>query len=259
MEKLITITFPNLQPATEAWDRLKDLDEIGDIIIYNSALITNTGNKKYELVRHEGPDTSGLPAAGALGGSLIGAIGGPIGICIGMITGLAVGSVEEGDWINFSHEFMDEVNKGLVEGAYAIVLDVDEDNESFIDSYMQSYSCAVVRADIAAQVDQYEDDQLNKLNADIDNAEKSLKSSIAQDKTELKSKISTLKQNLAEKKQKMKLRSAERKRHLEERVRSFDQLRKTVGQIASEKIKANKERVLAKIKQIDKKINSTLV
>jgi len=259
MEKLITITFPGLQSVTEAWDKLKDLDQIGDIIIYNSALITNTGDKKYELVRHEGPDTSGLPAAAVIGGSLIGAIGGPIGIFIGMITGLAVGSVGEGDWINFSHGFMDEVNNGLTEGTYAIVLDVDEDNESFIGTYMQSYPCTVIRADIATKIDQYEDNQLDELNADIENAEKSLKSSVGKNKAALKSKISTLNQNLAERKQKMKLRNAERKRHLEERVRSFDQLRNTAGQVAAEKIKKNKERLLEKIKQIDKKISSALV
>jgi uncharacterized membrane protein len=259
MEKLITITLPDLQRATQAWDRLKELDQIGDVIIYNGALITNTGNKKYELVRHEGPDTSGLPAAAAIGGSLIGAIGGPIGVFIGMITGLAVGSADDGEWINFSHQFMDEVNKGLTEGTYAIILDVDEDNVSFIDTYMQSFPGTVIRADIAAQIDRYEDDQLDKLNADIDYAEKSLKSSVDKDKAALKSKISTLKQNLAERKQKVKLRTAERKRQLEEKVRSFDHLRNTAGRIAADKIKANKERVLAKIKQIDKKINSALV
>ena len=86
MENLLIITFGNKSKATEGLNRLKDLDQLGDITIYNRALIQKTGINQYEILEHEGPDTESLPATGALGGAVIGALGGPLGMSMGLGT-----------------------------------------------------------------------------------------------------------------------------------------------------------------------------
>jgi len=39
MENLLIITFPDAENALEGLNRLKDLDQLGDINIYNMAMI----------------------------------------------------------------------------------------------------------------------------------------------------------------------------------------------------------------------------
>ncbi len=51
MENLLIITFDNRSKATEGLNRLKDLDQLGDIIIYNQALVKNTGVNQFEILR----------------------------------------------------------------------------------------------------------------------------------------------------------------------------------------------------------------
>src|ERR1700760_1999100 len=97
MEKLIVITFRDVKNATGGLNRLLDLDQLGDITIYNYAKIQKTGNKQFDLQEHKGPDVSDLPLAGAIGGSMIGLLAGPVGMVLGGLTGTMVGGVDAED------------------------------------------------------------------------------------------------------------------------------------------------------------------
>ena len=125
MENIVVSSFRNLQDATLGLDKLKDLNQLNDITIYNMVMIRKTAEGKFEFLYQEGPDTRDIPAQEALAGTLIGAIGGPIGMAVGMLTGVLVGSVDEDDSEEMSREFLDDVNKQLGIGSVAIVLDVE--------------------------------------------------------------------------------------------------------------------------------------
>src|SRR6266404_3214598 len=149
MENLLIVTFGNRSKATEGLNRLMDLDQLGDITIYNSALIQKTGINQFEILEHEGPDTEALPATGALGGAVIGALAGPFGMAMGMLTGATLGLAGEANRLDFSSDVLEQVTKNLGIGKFAIVLDVEEDIESIVDSYMKSSDGYVLRTDIA--------------------------------------------------------------------------------------------------------------
>src|SRR5277367_6118885 len=113
MENLIIISFPDAKNATGGLSKLQDLDLLGDITIYNYALIRKTCDNQFDLIQHEGADTDALPAIGVIGGSMIGLIGGPIGVAIGMLTGALVGSADEEDYADFSDEVLDKAKDKL--------------------------------------------------------------------------------------------------------------------------------------------------
>jgi uncharacterized membrane protein len=259
MENLIVVNFNDLLSAREGLKKLNELDQLGDITIYNYALISKTDNKKYDLISHEGPDTSGLPVAGVIGGSLIGIVGGPIGVAIGMLTGAMVGSVDEENWAKYSHEVLDGVKDKLKIGSSAIIVDAEEDVDYFIDSYMKSLQGTVVRTKIADQYDQFNQEQWNELNDEIDAAEKELGKAVDKNKATIKAKIEKLKREREDKIQKIKIRTAKRKRHIEEKVKAIDDKLKKQEKNTQDKLKAHRHKLLDKIKKIDSKMSEILL
>src|SRR5579862_727723 len=186
MENLLIITFADKSKATEGLNRLTDLDQLGDITIYNLALIKKTGINQYEILDHEGPDTEALPATGALEGAVIGALGGPLGIAMGMLTGATLGLAGEVNRLDFSSDVLDQVTKNLGLGKFALIVDIEEDTETIVDSYMKSSEGYVLRTDIADRYDQYAEAQDDEFNKELDAEEKSLKTALEADKATIK-------------------------------------------------------------------------
>jgi uncharacterized membrane protein len=255
MENLVIISFPDAKNATGALSKLQDLDQLGDITIYNYALIRKTGDNQFDLIQHEGPDTATLPAIGIIGGSMIGLIGGPIGVGIGMLTGILVGSADEEDSLDFSDEVLDRAKDKLLPGELAIVLDVEEDNDFFVNSYMDPFKGVLIRTDIASQYEEYDNEQWNELNKEIDDSEKSLKTAVEKDKAAIKSKIDKLKKERDERFQKMKSRSAKRKKILEDKINAFDEKVKTSAENAKDKLKANRKKIAEKLEAVNAKLD----
>jgi uncharacterized membrane protein len=219
MENLLIVTFGNKIKATEGLNRLMDLDQLGDITIYNAALIQKTGLNQFEIIEHEGPDTEVLPATGVIGGAVIGAIGGPIGMAMGMLTGATLGLADEASRLDFASDVLDQVTKNLGIGRFAIVLDVEEDTESFVDSYMKSSDGYVLRTDIADQYEQYNEAQDDAFNKELDAEEKSLKAAVEADKATVKLRIEKLKLEHDLRVVKLKVRTAVGKKQLEVELR----------------------------------------
>ena len=259
MENLLIITFGNKSKATEGLNRLKDLDQLGDITIYNRALIQKTGTNQYEILEHEGPDTEALPATGAIGGAVIGALGGPLGMAMGMLTGATLGLAGEANRLDFSSDFLDQVNKKLSIGTFAIVLDVEEDTESIIDSYMKSSDGYVLRTDIADQYDQYNQAQDDEFNKELKAEEKSLKADLDADKATIKLRIQKLKLEHDLRVVKLKVRRAIRKKQLENRIKTFDDKIKTATADVKNKLTAQRKKLAKSLSNFEKKVDKALV
>ena len=200
MENLVVSTFQNLQDATAALERLKDLDLMSDITIYNLALIRKTGEKKFDILQSRGPDFEDGPLAGALAGTAIGAIGGPVGMTIGMLTGTMAGTLYAGDADDFANDFLQKVNAKISVGTLAIILDVEEDNEMMINSYMETYGGTTLHRNISVEYDQFDEKQWNELNDEIDTEEKALKAAMDKNKAAIQARLEKLKLKRKEKK-----------------------------------------------------------
>jgi hypothetical protein len=253
MENLVVSTFQDAANADEGLKKLQELDLIGDIIIYNVVMIRKTGENQFDLLFQDGPDNATRPALGALGGTVIGAIGGPVGMLIGMLTGSVIGAADEDDAEAVSAAFLANVKSGLGIGAFAILLDVEEDNELIINSYMETYHGVTVHSDIADQYDQLDNEQWKELNEEIDEEEKALQVALDKDKEALKAKIKKLKAERDEKFAKIKSRAAARKQHIGEKIKALDEKLKAAGEKQREKINAQKDKVHAKLAAFEKK------
>jgi uncharacterized membrane protein len=259
MENLVVTTFQTVQDATEGLNRLKELDQLGDITIYNMALIRKTSESQFGLLHQEGPDSSYLPATGAMAGTLIGALGGPVGMAIGMLTGVVVGVIDEDDRKAFSEDFLNKVNSQVSTGTFAIVLDVEEDNEFMINSYMQPYKGMTVHTAITDQLEDYDEEQWDELDREIDEEEKELRTATDKDKAVIQEKIRKLKDEKDKKIAKFKVRAVTIKGHLAERIKELDQKIKTSKGAAGNRMTKARDKIKEKLSKLDAKIEKASV
>ena len=250
MENIVVSSFRNLQDATLGLNKLKDLDQLNDITIYNLVMIRKTAEGKFEFLYREGPDTQDIPAEGALAGTLIGAIGGPIGMAVGMLTGTMLGSADEDDKEEMSQEFLDNVNKQLSVGSIAIVMDVEEEDELMINSYLSPFNGVIVRRDIADELAKHDQQQWAELDAELDAEEARLKAAGAKDKAAIEAKIAKLKTERQERLKKVKERNARTKEQIQNKLKILDEKWKTSDQQLKTKIAAQKVKLGGKLEKI---------
>jgi uncharacterized membrane protein len=243
VENLVVVTFLDLQNANGGLNKLKELDELGDIVIYNMVLLHKTGDNQFEFIDYDGPDTDNLPAKGALIGSLVGLIGGPVGMVIGMLTGAMVGAVDEDDTDDFSGEFLDRVNARLVPGSYAIVADVEEDTEFMIDSYIGSLNGAIVRTRLTEAYSIFDREQDAELDKEIAEQDAEMKVAREEDKARFKAKIKELKTKRAERHNRIKAKFDNTEKHLKEKMDSLHKKIVDANGKRKERLKAHKQKV----------------
>ena len=135
-------------------------------------------------------------------------------MAMGMLTGATIGLADEANRLDFSSDVLDQVTRNLGIGKFAIVLDVEEDTESIVDSYMKSSEGYVLRTDIADEYDHYDQAQEDEFNKELDAEEVSLKAAVEADKANIKLRIEKLKLEHDLKVVKLKVRTAVRKKQI---------------------------------------------
>ena len=258
MENIVISSFRNVQDATLGLNKLKDLDQLNDITIYNIVMIRKTAESKFEFLYQEGPDTRDIPAEGALAGTLIGAIGGPIGMAVGMLTGAMVGSADEDDTDEMHREFLDDVNGQLGIGSVAIVMDVEEDSEFMIDSYLSPFNGVIVRRDIADQFAKYDQEQWDELEEELKEEEGQLKEAAEKDKAAIEAKIAKLKTERDEKLRKIRERKTKTKEQIQNKLKVLDEKWRTSDQELKARIAAQKEKLREKLEKASEDIGSAI-
>ena len=231
MENLVFTTFRDEKNAADGLKKLKELDQIGDIVIYNLALIEKNHDGTYTLLHHEGPEAADQPAQGALIGSLIGLLAGPVGMAVGMLTGGLAGAATGSEAEDVTQQFLDKANEQLSPGGLAIVLDVEEDTTFMIDTYMGLYQGITIHSPIDDEYEANDQAEWAELNTEIDEAEKELNSALDKDKAEVKVKLEALKAKKATVMEQMKEKAAKREKHWRDKLKELD---KRISQASSE-------------------------
>lgn len=258
MENLVVATFQNSKDANSGLNKLRELDQIDDITLYNMVMIQRKDGNKYELIQHDGPDTRDLPATGALAGTLIGAIAGPIGLGLGLMTGAMLGSMDEDDQEEFNRDFLDKVNRQLLPGTIAIVMDVEEDQDVMINSYLEPFHGQIVRTRIVDQYDRYNQQQWKEFDKEIDDEEKELKKAREEDKAAIKAKIKELKAKRDEKKKQFKAKMDDSKKHMQAKIKELEQKAATAQGKMKDKIKARKQMLKQRLDKWNKQAEKAM-
>ena len=212
MTHLIIASFDLQEQATEAFSKLQNLEKIGDITIYEMAVINKNAEGQASVadaITAEGGQT----VTGMAVGAVIGALAGPVGMVAGMLVGTLTGEVAEMDDYGFKADFVARVTGQLKPGASLLVMEVEEDDPVFIDSTLTMLGTEPQRMDVNYEYTKYSDEELEEFEEDILSARDRLKTSVDEEKDRFRKKIAKLKA-------KRKERIEELKEHVEERQAS---------------------------------------
>jgi uncharacterized membrane protein len=146
MEKLIVVVFDNNEPkAFEGLRALHELDNEGEISVYDAQVIVKTPGGPVRVLKNDDKLAVPLIAGGTTVGALIGLLGGPVGALIGAAAGAVAGSIGDVEETGVSDEFVHDVSFALTPGKVAVVADIDEEWVTPLDTRMEQLGGVVLR------------------------------------------------------------------------------------------------------------------
>ncbi|NIG54117.1 DUF1269 domain-containing protein [Chitinophaga sp. Cy-1792] len=193
MTNIIIATFPQESQAVAALKRFTQLESIGDITIYESALVKKNANGETSLLETDSTTEGVRALSGMALGTLIGAFAGPVGILAGMLVGTISGAIWESNYYSFTQEFSNKIAGELQPGYTALIAEVDEDNEVFVDSYVKSLGGSVTRTDVDYEYEKFSDEQVEAIDEQIAADRAKIRTAAEADKAKLEKEIASLK------------------------------------------------------------------
>ncbi|MGI9424507.1 MAG: DUF1269 domain-containing protein, partial [Hyphomicrobiaceae bacterium] len=195
MSKYLVVEFPNESKAYEGSQALRDLHMDGNISVYAAAVIEKQENGS--LVVKDAADEGPIgTAVGMLTGGLVGLLAGPAGVAAGMISGGALGSIADLDNAGVGLDFVDAVGKRMSSGSTAVIAEIEEYWSAPVDTRMTALGGTVHRkwrVDFADQQMEQEikawNDELDELNAELDQAAADAKAAIQTRISEVKASV----------------------------------------------------------------------
>jgi uncharacterized membrane protein len=220
MTNLIIATFKEEAGALEASQKLNDLEAIGDITVYEKVIIRKNADGTTVVLQSD--TTEGLSTVSGMAvGALIGALAGPVGLVAGMFTGTMAGALVETDNYGFAEDFISGAANQLKPGMTAVIAEVEESDQVFLDSSLAPLGGTLTRSDVDYEYDKHSDEEIDEMDEDIAAARAKLKSAAQNDKAKFQKKIDKLKEERKERiqefKEKVKDTEAEVKASVKER------------------------------------------
>jgi uncharacterized membrane protein len=226
MDRMLVVVFDTETKAYEGRRTLIGLDAEGSISAYAYAVVAKGADGKV-TVKEE--DDSG-PIGTLLGttfGSLIGLLGGPAGLAIGMGAGAIAGSTIDINEARIGSDFVDDVDKTLTPGKFALVAEIEENWTTPVDTRMEAIGGTVFRRALSEVKKTIHEENVNAMKADLAEMKAEQAKAHADRKAKLQEKINQLDSKIQ-----AQLQKAKEKREAAERV-------------AQAKVKALKEKAAA--------------
>jgi uncharacterized membrane protein len=213
MTNLVVISFKNEAQAVAGSHRLTELGSHGAITVYEKVIVKKDLNGETNV--KQGDTSDGLRVLSGMAlGTLIGALAGPVGLLVGMISGTMTGALLETNHYHFSDDFISKVYSHLQPGAVAIVAEIYEQGPAFVDNAMEALGGTIIRSNVDDAYDEFLDDQVKGIEADIAAERARIKSAHEKEKSKIQQRIAHLKekrrQRIAELKEKQKARKEAR-------------------------------------------------
>jgi uncharacterized membrane protein len=197
MTNLIIASFKQEAEAIEASQKLNELESIGDITIYEMVVIKKNEDGQTAVLQAD-TDEGVRTLSGMAVGTLIGALAGPVGVVVGMFTGTLAGMAAEEDHYGFTEDFTSKVLAQLQPGETAVVAEIDEDNEVFVDGSLNPLGATLTRTDVDYEYDEYSDEEMDELDEEIAAERAKIKSATDAEKSKIHKEIADLKEKRKE-------------------------------------------------------------
>ena len=158
MEQLIAVVFDDATKAFEGLKALGNLDNEGEIAIYEAQTVAKAPGGKVSVLQEKDKLTWPIIASGTAVGAFIGMLGGPVGVFLGAAAGAMVGTIGDAKELGVTDEFVEEVSTALTPGKVALVADIDEERTTPLDMRMEGVGGVVFRR-IRTVVETTQDDR----------------------------------------------------------------------------------------------------
>ena len=158
MYNIVGALFANESEAREAMNALCETPRINGTTILQMSLVKR---KNGELKLCDNFTSDHLSAndtvKGGLVGGPIGILGGPLGVLLGGAAGALVGKAVDEDDKDDSKTLIEQAAQKLEEGDLALIMMVDESDESILDHMLVKYNTVVIRYDADVIAKEVED------------------------------------------------------------------------------------------------------
>ena len=247
MTNLLIASFKQEAEAMDASQKLNELESIGDITIYEMVVIKKNADGE-AVVLQAGTDEGVRTLSGMAIGTLIGSLAGPVGFVAGMFTGTVAGMAMEEDHYGFTEDFTSKVLAQLQPGETAVVAEIDEDDDVFVDGSLKPLGATLTRTDVDYEYDKYSDQEMDEFDEEIAAERAKIKSATDAEKSKIHKKIADLKE-------KRKERVADLKERVKETVAN---VRTAVNDQKVANLRDKIEKHHKKIAALEKKLQKAL-
>jgi uncharacterized membrane protein len=233
MERMLIVVFDNESKAYEGVSALRKLALEGSVSIYAGAVVIKHADGTASVKEYDDFGLAGT-LVGTSVGSVIGLLGGPVGVAIGAASGLALGAVADLANARVGADFVDDVSMSLTPNKVAMVVDVEEDWTTPVDTRMEAIGGTVFRRSLIEVQDTARDEEIAAMKADVAQFKEEMSKAHAERKAKLKTKIEQLESKIDELKQKAKARHEAFKASHKERKELLKKNAKAAGSALAE-------------------------
>lgn len=142
--KFVAVVFPDEGTAYKGIQALEELHREGSVTVFGTVTLQKAADGTVSIKQQSDEGPIGL-GVGALAGSLIGLLAGPAGAAVGLAAGSLAGGWRDVFHAVVSDEFVEQIQRELTPGRFAIVAEVSEDWLAPIDTRMEALGGIVMR------------------------------------------------------------------------------------------------------------------
>jgi uncharacterized membrane protein len=201
---MLVVVFDNEDKAIEGRNALLQLDKEGSIVVHTWAVIVKNADQTTTIKQSVNPGPLGTLVGTSLGG-LIGLLSGPAGLAIGC--GLLAGNIVDVNKAIVGADFIDDVSKELQPNKWALLVDIEEDSTTPVDTRMEPLGGILFRRALSDVKHPTHADHIAAMKADLAQMKAELAKARADRKAKLQDKINELDSKIQE-----QLRKADERR-----------------------------------------------
>jgi uncharacterized membrane protein len=166
MERMLVVVFDNETKAYEGVAALRQLEREGSISPYAGAVVVKNADGTASVKEFDDVGPVGT-LLGTSVGSLIGLLAGPAGLGVGAASGLALGTLFDLDNAGVGVDFVDDVQKSLQPTKAAVVVDIEEEWTTPVDTRMEALGGTVLRRAVWEVRQSVQDENIAAMKADV--------------------------------------------------------------------------------------------
>lgn len=159
-ENIVIVNFKSSSDACQALNLLRAKPDNEGFFVSHGAIVKMDGGKLALQDGFVADDVKGEQKwTGGLIGGLVGLLAGPVGALVGGIGGALVGKSLDEDDLEDVSELLQKAGECLVNGETALLLKVQEDDETALEDKMRNYKATITRLDaeqVEAEIEQAE-------------------------------------------------------------------------------------------------------